>query len=65
MGRTILFKEMSGIHHVEAGRANGATNSLEGPYDGYAECVKIDYDPEKISLTQLLVCFFKLSILIV
>lgn len=53
MGRTILFKEMTGIHHVEAGRANGATNSLEGPYDGYAECVKIDYDPEKISLTQL------------
>ncbi len=60
MGRTILFKEMTGVHHVEAGRANGTTNYLEGPYDGYTECVKIDYDPEKISLTQLLDYFFEI-----
>lgn len=26
---------------TEAGRANGQTNSLDGEYDGYAECVKV------------------------
>ena len=59
-GVQYFFKEMTVIHHVEAGRANGTTNSLVGPYDGYAECVKIDYDPEKISLTQLLDYFFEI-----
>ncbi len=35
------FATIPGIIHTEAGRANGRSSKLDGPYDGYAECVKI------------------------
>lgn len=39
-----FFDTVPGVQRTEAGRANGRTNSLDGPYDGYAECVKVVFD---------------------
>ena len=33
-----FFDTVPGVQMTEAGRANGTTSSLDGPYDGYAEC---------------------------
>ena len=40
MGRTSFIKTLPGVTFTEAGRANGTSRTLEGDYDGYAECVK-------------------------
>lgn len=37
-GVQAFVKTLPGVVATEAGRANGAGDSLEGPYDGYAEC---------------------------
>lgn len=39
-----FMRSVPGVISTEAGRANGASNSLEGDYDGYAECVKVTFD---------------------
>ena len=44
-----FFDTVPGVRTTEAGRANGTTNTLDGPYDGYAECVKVVFD-EKWSI---------------
>ena len=31
-----FFDTVPGVQMTEAGRANGTTSSLDGPYDGYA-----------------------------
>ena len=43
-GVQAFVKTLPGVVATEAGRANGAGDSLEGPYDGYAECVKATFD---------------------
>ena len=45
-GVQAFIKTLSGVKFTEAGRANGANNTLEGDYDGYAECVKTEFDPK-------------------
>ena len=35
-----FFDSVPGVVTTEAGRANGKTDSLDGPYDGYAECAE-------------------------
>ena len=32
-----FFDTVPGVRTTEVGRANGTTNPLDGPYDGYAE----------------------------
>lgn len=59
-GVQYFFKEIEGIIDVEAGRANGLQNKLDGPYDGYAECVKIDFDATIICTEQLLTLLFEI-----
>lgn len=59
-GVQAFIKTLPGVKITEAGRANGKTNTLEGDYDGYAECVKTKYDPNIVSLEQLLDCFFEI-----
>ncbi|MDO4431974.1 MAG: peptide-methionine (S)-S-oxide reductase [Aerococcaceae bacterium] len=51
---------LTGIVETEAGRANGSTQSLDTAYDGYAECVKIDFDSTKITVTQLMDYLFEI-----
>ena len=43
-----------------AGRANGTTNTLDGPYDGYAECVKVVFDEKCTSVTELMEHLFEI-----
>lgn len=52
-GVQAFVKTIPGVIHTEAGRANGQTTSLDGPYDGYVECVKTTFDPEQVSVEAL------------
>ena len=59
-GVQAFIKTLSGVILTEAGRANGTTNSRDGDYDGYAECVKTIFDSEKTTVDELLTCFFEI-----
>ena len=55
-----FFKSIPGVLNTEAGRANGCTNSLDGEYDGYAECVRVDFDEEVCSVDALMEYLFEI-----
>ena len=59
-GVQAFIKTLKGVTFTEAGRANGTTGTLLGAYDGYAECVKTVFDPQKVSLHELMDCFFEI-----
>jgi peptide-methionine (S)-S-oxide reductase len=54
------FRHLPGVHRTEAGRANGSTQSLESEYDGYAECVMVQFDPQLLPLEKLLSYFLEI-----
>lgn len=55
-----FMKSIDGVIETEAGRANGSTGTLEGPYDGYSECVRIIYDSDKLSVKSLIEHLFEI-----
>ncbi|MDA0148184.1 peptide-methionine (S)-S-oxide reductase [Vibrio sp. LaRot3] len=55
-----FMRHLPGVVETEAGRANGNSTSTNTPYDGYAECVRTVYDPNQVSLTQLIGYFFEI-----
>lgn len=55
-----FIRHIPGIIHTQAGRANGTTNTTQGNYDGYAECVQIDFDPMTLTVTQLINYLFEI-----
>ena len=55
-----FMKHLPGVITTQAGRANGASNTTQGEYDGYAECVKVTFDPSVVSLNQLFDYFFEI-----
>ena len=55
-----FFRHIPGVLNTEAGRANGSTQMLDGDYDGYAECVKVDFDLNCVSVTQLIEYLFEI-----
>ena len=55
-----FFRHIPGVMTTEAGRANGSTQMLNGDYDGYAECVKVDFDVNCLSVEQLIECLFEI-----
>ncbi len=59
-GVQAFIKTLPGVVATEAGRANGAANTLDGPYDGYAECVKTVFDPSQTSVQRLTGQFFEI-----
>ncbi len=59
-GVQAFTKTLEGVIATEAGRANGSTNTLNSDYDGYAECVKIMFNPKIVSITQLLDYLFEI-----
>ena len=59
-GVQAYIKTLKGVVNTQAGRANGSSNSLEGVYDGYAECVKTDFDTEIVTVPQLIDYFFEI-----
>ncbi|TDL32010.1 peptide-methionine (S)-S-oxide reductase [Jeotgalibacillus sp. S-D1] len=59
-GVQAFIKTLPGVTFTEAGRANGAGNTLEGPYDGFAECVKTEFDPKVVKMEKLMYYFFEI-----
>ncbi|MFC9982433.1 peptide-methionine (S)-S-oxide reductase [Gordonia sp. NPDC127522] len=51
---------LPGVTFTEAGRANGASHTLDGEYDGYAECVRTRFDPAVVSVDQLVSHLFEI-----
>lgn len=52
-------KTLPGVVATEARRPNEITGSHEGPYDGYAECVKTTFDEGHVTATGLMGYFFE------
>ena len=59
-GVQAFIKTLPGVTFTEAGRANGTSQSLEGNYDGYAECVKTEFDLSIVTVTQLMDYLFEI-----
>ena len=59
-GVQAFIKTLPGVISTEAGRANGAAGTLEGEYDGYAECVKTEFDPSVVSVRELMGYLFEI-----
>ncbi|MEZ9229543.1 peptide-methionine (S)-S-oxide reductase [Vibrio amylolyticus] len=55
-----FFKHLPGVISTEAGRANGKSDTTSGDYDGYAECVKTQFDPKRVSVEQLMGYLFEI-----
>jgi len=55
-----FFRHVPGIHATEAGRANGRSSTTTSPYDGYAECVRVSFDADTDSVTDLMSYFFEI-----
>ncbi|GAA60715.1 peptide-methionine (S)-S-oxide reductase [Pseudoalteromonas sp. BSi20652] len=54
------MKHLPGVISTEAGRANGTSKTTQGEYDGYAECVKVIFDPKVVSSNKLFDYFFEI-----
>ena len=55
-----FVRHLPGVISTEAGRANGTSQTIESAYDGYAECVRIFFDAEKVSVAQLIKYLFEI-----
>ena len=54
------MRHLPGVISTEAGRANGTTDNTQTEYDGYAECVKTQFDPEQVSVETLIGYLFEI-----
>ncbi|WP_144787710.1 peptide-methionine (S)-S-oxide reductase [Lysinibacillus fusiformis] len=59
-GVQAFIKNLPGVEVTEAGRANGTSHTLAGDYDGYAECVKTEFDPSVVTIRELMRYFFEI-----
>lgn len=59
-GVQAFVKTLPGVVETEAGRANGSSCTLEGVYDGYAECVKTVFDPAIVQVEDLMTYLFEI-----
>lgn len=59
-GVQAFIRTLNGVISTEAGRANGTSQTLDGEYDGYAECVKTQFDPNVVSVSKLMDYFFEI-----
>jgi len=55
-----FIRHIPGVVETEAGRANGQSDTTSSPYDGYAECVRTQFDPSLVSVSQLMDCLFEI-----
>lgn len=55
-----FVRHLPGVVHTEAGRANGTNKTTKGAYDGFAECVKTTFAPEKTSVENLVDHLFEI-----
>lgn len=55
-----FFRYIPGVISTEAGRANGSSQSIDGTYDGYAECIRIFFDTDQLSVNDLIKYLFEI-----
>ena len=55
-----FFRYIPGVISTEAGRANGSSQSIDGVYDGYAECVRIIFDADQLCVIDLIRYLFEI-----
>ncbi|EKO3409969.1 peptide-methionine (S)-S-oxide reductase [Vibrio fluvialis] len=55
-----FMRHLPGVTRTEAGRANGTTDTTQSEYDGYAECVRTQFDPAQVSVEQLMDYLFEI-----
>lgn len=55
-----FIKYVPGVLATEAGRANGTSNTTSSDYDGYAECVRVEFNPQLTSVSKLLDHLFEI-----
>ena len=55
-----FMRHVPGVISTQAGRANGRSNRTDTEYDGYAECVQIDFDPKQLAIPALIECMFEI-----
>jgi len=59
-GVQAFIKTLPGVIETEAGRANGTTDTLDGEYDGYAECIKTTFNPSVVTMKELMNYLFEI-----
>ncbi|MGN7408441.1 peptide-methionine (S)-S-oxide reductase [Sporosarcina sp. SAFN-010] len=59
-GVQAYIKTLPGVVFTEAGRANGNSRTLVGDYDGYAECVKTEFDSTVVTIKELMGYLFEI-----
>ncbi|MFA0438338.1 peptide-methionine (S)-S-oxide reductase [Vibrio sp. 10N.286.49.C2] len=55
-----FMRHLPGVITTQAGRANGSSDTTCANYDGYAECVKTQFDPKIVSVETLMDYFFEI-----
>jgi len=55
-----FMRHLPGVITTEAGRANGSSQTTQSEYDGYAECVRVEFDQQVVSLAELMGYFFEI-----
>ncbi|MET2948994.1 peptide-methionine (S)-S-oxide reductase [Vibrio owensii] len=55
-----FMRHLPGVISTEAGRVNGTTDNTQSEYDGYAECVKTQFDPKQVSVETLMGYLFEI-----
>jgi len=55
-----FVRHLPGVVHTEAGRANGTQKNTQGDYDGYAECVLTRFDPNQVTVAELMEYYFEI-----
>ncbi|WP_165313913.1 peptide-methionine (S)-S-oxide reductase [Vibrio ziniensis] len=55
-----FIKYVPGVLNTVVGRANGTTYSTKTEYDGYAECVCVQFDETVVSVAQLIKHLFEI-----
>ncbi|WP_290369140.1 peptide-methionine (S)-S-oxide reductase [Vibrio hippocampi] len=55
-----FMRHLPGVVETQAGRANGTNPDTAGEYDGYAECVKTEFDPNQVTVEQLMGYLFEI-----
>jgi peptide-methionine (S)-S-oxide reductase len=55
-----FIKHLPGVVSTQAGRANGRNPTTQGSYDGYAECVRTQFDAKIITVERLIDYLFEI-----
>ena len=55
-----FLRHLPGVCQTEAGRANGTQMDTQEDYDGYVECVKTHFDPNLVTVVDLMAKLFEI-----